>query len=116
VPLPEQKTAGVKVEPLQAALPHWTDVAACWQAPDPLQAPVLPQVVLIGQRLWGSAALAATLAQVPFPLALHAWQVGQLALLQQTPSTQWPPLHSWSAPQVAPSPLVARQLPFVPVQ
>ena len=116
MPLPEQKTAGVKVEPLQAALPHWTDVAACWQAPDPLQAPVLPQVVLIGQRLWGSAALAATLAQVPFPLALHAWQVGQLALLQQTPSTQFPVAHWMGSVQAAPEAFLSRHIPFGPVQ
>jgi hypothetical protein len=94
LPLPEQKVAGVKVVPLQEALPHCTLDEACWQAPLPLQAPVLPQVVLVGQRLCGSAPFAPTLAQVPLPEMLQAWQVGQLPVLQQTPSTQWAPLHS----------------------
>jgi hypothetical protein len=116
VPLPEQKTAGVKVEPLQEALPHWTELEACWQAPAPSQAVVLPQVPPAGQRPWGSAPLAATLAHVPLPLALQAWQVAQLEVLQQTPSTQWPVPHSWSLPQLAPWALLARQLPFEPVQ
>ena len=74
---------------LQEAVPHETPVPACWQAPAPLQAPVLPQVPLLGQRPCGSDVFAATFAQVPAEL-LHAWQVGQLATLQQVPSTQWP--------------------------
>jgi hypothetical protein len=49
-------------------------------------------------------------------VTLQAWQVAQLAALQQTPSVQWPVPHSWSAPQLIPWVLVARQLPFVPVQ
>jgi hypothetical protein len=107
----------VNVEPEQDGAPHWTEVDACWQAPEPLQAPVLPQVPPAAQRAWGSAPLAATLAQVPgLPVTLQAWQVAQLAALQQTPSVQWPVPHSWSAPQLIPWVLVARQLPFVPVQ
>jgi hypothetical protein len=69
LPLPEQKTAGVSVEPTQEAAPHWTPVEACSQAPAPVQAPVLPQVPLLGQRPWGSAPFAGTLAQVPGLLA-----------------------------------------------
>jgi hypothetical protein len=93
LPLPVQKAGGVYVLPLQEALPHWTDDEACWQAP-PTQRPVLPQVVLAGQRPCSSGVLFATDAQVPLPLAAHDWQVPQVALWQQTPSVQWPVPHS----------------------
>jgi hypothetical protein len=107
----------VKVEPEQEALPQETEVAACWQAPAPSQAPVLPQVPPLGQRTCGSAPFSTTLAQTPaLPVTLQAWQVAQLAALQQTPSVQWPVPHSWSLPQLVPGPLSATQLPFVPVQ
>jgi hypothetical protein len=105
------------VETEQEAAPHWTELDACWQAPPPSQAPVFPQVPLLGQRPCGSAPLARTLAQVPgLPATLQALQVAQLAALQQTPSVQWPVPHSWSLPQLVPGPLLDRQLPFVPVQ
>jgi hypothetical protein len=110
-----QKAAGVKVLPLQEALPHWTDAEACWQAP-PTQRPVLPQVVETAQPPCGSALRFGTVAQVPAPLTLQAWQVPQAAEVQQTPSVQWPVPHSWSAPQLAPADLRTTQLPFAPVQ
>src|SRR5690606_19296393 len=45
-----------------------------------------------------------SLLQVPsMPAMLHDWQVGQLALPQQTPSTQLPLVHSLPPPQVRPS-------------
>jgi hypothetical protein len=115
LPEPVQKTAGVKAEVvvLQAAAPHETLLAACVQAPAPLQAPVLPQVPLAAQRACGSAVPLPTLAQVPTVAArLQAWQVGQVALPQQTPSTQLPLVHSWAAAQVAPDPFLAAQLPL----
>jgi hypothetical protein len=59
----------------------------------------------------------ATLAQVPaLPATLQAKQVPQLAVLQQTPSTQFPLPHSWLERQATPSDLTGRQLPLVPVQ
>jgi hypothetical protein len=102
------------VLPEQEALPHWTEVAACWQAPAPSQAAVLPQGGLAAQRAWGSVAPAVTLTQTP--LAPQTWQVGQLATPQQTPSTQLLVPHSWAAPQAAPELFLGRQLPLVPVQ
>ena len=68
-------------------------VGACVQAPAPLHVPVLPQGGLAGQRPCGSVVPFATAAQVPLPLTLHAWQVGQLALPQHVPSTQLPLMH-----------------------
>jgi hypothetical protein len=58
---------GVYVDPLQLAAPHDTVLAACWQAPCPLHAPVLPHGALLegAHRLWGSAAAAGTLVHVP---------------------------------------------------
>jgi hypothetical protein len=116
VPVPEQVGAGVKVVPVQVALPQ-TTVAAAWvQAPAPLQAPVLPQVPLAAQRACGSVTPLPTFAQVPRPFRLQAWQVPQAVEAQQTPSTQAPLLHSWLEPQAVPFPFCARQLPPVPVQ
>jgi hypothetical protein len=79
---------GVKVEPVQDAVPHETVVPACRQAPRPLQAPVLPHGGLGAQSAWGSGELVGTLVQLPaLPAMLHALQIGQLVVLQQTPST-----------------------------
>ena len=116
-PAPLQNAAGVKVVPLQAATPQVTLVAAWVHAPLPLQVPVLPQVPLALQRPCGSVTELATLAQVPGLLAtLQAMQVPQLAVLQQTPSTQFPLPHSWFDRQATPGDLTGRQLPLVPVQ
>ena len=85
----------MKVVPLHVAAAQLTVVAASVHAPLPSQAPVLPQVPLAPQRLCGSVTVLATLAQAPaLPVTLQAWQSGQLALPQQTPSTQFPLLHS----------------------
>jgi hypothetical protein len=95
VPDPLLRDMGVYVDPLQLAAPHDTVVAACWQAPSPLHAPVLPQgaVVEVGHLLWGSAAPVGTLVQVPaLPWTLQARQVPQDADAQQTPSTQLSPV------------------------
>ena len=94
------------------------DVDACAQAPAPLQNPVLPQGGLAAQ-FGGSATPFGTLLQVPLPLRLHDWQAGQLAVLQQTPSTQLPLAHSFPPPQAAPFAFLDAQLPAVvafPVQ
>jgi hypothetical protein len=117
LPAPEQNAVAVKVLPVQEAAPQLIDVEAWVQAPAPLQVPVFPQVPLAEQRLWGSVMLTGTLAQEPaLPETLQAWQVGQLATPQQTPSTQLPLLHSWLERQATPLLLTGRQLPLVPVQ
>ena len=117
LPLPEQKAGAVKVVPEQAGPLHITELLAWVQAPAPLQVPVLPQVPLAAQRACGSVTVLATLAQVPgLPATLQAMQVPQLAVLQQTPSTQFPLPHSWFERQATPSDLTGRQLPLVPVQ
>ena len=117
LPAPEQKEAKVAVPELHDGPLHITVVGCCWQAPLPLQAPVLPQVPPGVQRVCGSVTLLATLAQAPrLPETLQAMQVPQLLLAQQTPSTQKPLPHSWLERQATPLPLTGRQLPFVPVQ
>lgn len=73
---------------MQEIVPHEAVVPACWQAPSPLQAPVLPHGGLGAQPL-GAGVLIGRLAQLPaLPATLHAWQSGQALVLQQTPSTQ----------------------------
>jgi hypothetical protein len=76
-PAPVQVGAGVNVTPVQVALPHTTLVAACMQAPAPLQVPVFPQVPLGPHRACGSVTPLPTLEQVPAPFRLQAWQVPQ---------------------------------------
>jgi hypothetical protein len=84
--------------------------ACCWQAPAPSQAPVLPHVVLVGQRPCGSPIVDGTFAHVPRPFMPQDWQVGQLEVMQQAPSTQLPLTH-WLLPvQAPPSPFLATQL------
>ena len=101
-----------------SARPHLVDDETCWQAPPPLQKPVLPQTPL-GAQFGGSAMPFGTFAQVPAPLTLHDWQTGQLEVVQQTPSVQLPLAHWFAALQAAPGAFFATQLPAVvalPVQ
>jgi hypothetical protein len=116
LPVPVQKAAAVATPLVHDGATHITEVDAWVQAPLPLQVPVLPQVPLAEQRACGSVTPAPTLAQVPSPFRLQAWQVPQAAVEQQTPSTQLPVLHSCPAPQTAPLALRGTQLPAVPVQ
>ena len=82
-----------------------------------MQVPVLPQVPFEAQRACGSVVPLPTAAQLPaLPVTLQAWQVGQLGLPQQTPSTQLPVEHSWLEKQATPLALTGRQAPPVPVQ
>jgi hypothetical protein len=92
--------------PLQErASPHDTEAAACVQAPEPLQVPVLPQGGLAPHWPVGAVVPAAIEPHVPgmFPVVvrLQALQTPQLVLpagrLQQKPSTQLPLMH-WLAP------------------
>ena len=96
LPAPSQCETGVAVMPVQEAVPQATVVAACWQAPAPLQAPVLPQGALAGHWFAGAATPAGIGAHEPLPLTLQAWQSGQAVLPQQTPSVQKPLMH-WAA-------------------
>jgi len=96
---PEQKAAGVYIDPLQLAGAHMA--VEFWQAPAPSQTLVLPQpLVAAPHRV--STVPPVSAAQVPWPLTLQARQAPQLALPQQTPSTQLPVLHSFPAEQLAP--------------
>jgi hypothetical protein len=117
LPAPEQNDASVAVLPLHDGPLHITVVGCCWQAPPPLQAPVLPQVPPGVHRACGSVTLLATFAQAPrLPETLQAMQVPQLLLAQQTPSTQKLLPHSWLERQATPFAFTGRQLPLVPVQ
>jgi len=85
--VPLQRERGVNDEPEQDAVPHDTEVAASWQAPAPLQAPVLPHGGLAVQRL--SVAPTAALAQLPAAVpTLHAWHSPHALVVQQTPLVQ----------------------------
>ncbi len=94
VPVPEQKAAGMKLDPLHLAGAHIAvDV---WQtppaAPAPPQEVVLPHGVVAAQRL--SVVPDPVAQQLPsWPLTLHLLQAPQLASPQQTPSTQLPLVH-----------------------
>ena len=100
---------------LQDAFPHCTELAACVQAPAPLHTPVLPHGGFGVQR--ASAVPLPTLAQAPaLPPTSQAWQVGQAATPQQTPSVQNPEPHSLALAHAVPLPFLGMQLPPLPVQ
>jgi hypothetical protein len=85
--------------------PH--GVPAGWLAhwPLPLHMPVVPQVVeaVATHTPAGSSPPAGTARQVPAcPTTAHEEQLGQVLDPQQTPSTQWPLLHSAPATQASP--------------
>ncbi len=63
--MPLQCETGVKVEPLQVAVPQETPVPPSWHLPAPSQAPVFPQGGLVAQRPCGSRLLDGTFAQLP---------------------------------------------------
>lgn len=88
-PVPLQWETGVNVDPEHDWVPHDALVAASWQAPAPLHAPVLPQGGLAAQRLIVSAAPSGTFVQLPALVpTLHAWHNVHALVLQQTRSTQ----------------------------
>jgi hypothetical protein len=88
VPAALQKPTGVSVAPVHDAVPHDVEVGAFRQAPAPSQVPTNPHGGLAVQRLCGSDASAGTALQVPSrPVMLQAWQVLQMVVAQQTPST-----------------------------
>jgi hypothetical protein len=88
-PVPLQCETGVYVDPVHDSVPHDTLVAASWQAPAPLQKPVLPQGGFAAQRFDGSGLPSGTFAQLPaLAPTLHAVQSEQALLTQHTLSTQ----------------------------
>jgi hypothetical protein len=110
VPAPEQVGAGVNVVPVQVALPQVRVAAACVHVPAPSQVPVLPHVVVTGHWPDGAATPAGISAQLPAPFRLHAWQVPQAPVPQQTPSVQKPLMHWLAAVQACPLGLRAQLL------
>jgi hypothetical protein len=85
----------VAVPPAQLAGEQIVLSAYFWQPPAPSHLPFVPQVVgpWSVQNVTGAAVPATTGAHAPVPETLQAWQAGQLALPQQTPSTQLPLMH-----------------------
>jgi hypothetical protein len=100
---------------------HMVPFAYFWQPPMPSHLPFVPQ---LGERLstqtpFGSGVPAPRGAHIPaLPDTLQAWQEPQLALLQQTLSTQWLALdpHWPSRVQGLPGVILRTQLPPMPVQ
>jgi len=78
-------------------VPHIIPSGARLHAPEPLQ--VVWQFAVVQP---GSVAPLALAEQVPGVPRLQAWQVPQLADVQQTPSTQLPEAHSPPPPQLRP--------------
>lgn len=112
VPLPSQVPTGVAVEPVHDAVPQLVPAGIGRHAPLPSQVPLNPQGGLAAQPPCGSIAPAGTGRHVPaLPATLHDAQVPQLAVEQQTPSTQLPLSHSAPAAQICPS----RFLPHEPL-
>jgi hypothetical protein len=87
-----------------------------WQPPAPSHLPFEPQLEgpSSGQKLTGAVVPAATGEHAPLPDRLHAWQAGQLALPQQTPSTQLPLMHWPPVEQARPLALSAQLFGAVP--
>jgi hypothetical protein len=116
-PAPEHLPSGVAIEVvvLQEAVPQLTLVAACVQAPAPLQVPVFPQGGLAGHWPDGAVVPEAIAVQVPSaPATLQALQVPQAPVPQQKPSVQKPLMHWFAAVQATPLGLSAQLLVVVP--
>jgi hypothetical protein len=95
VPLPLQVAVGCAIPDAQVAVPQLVPEMVFRQAPAPLQVPSSPQGGALVHRV--STCPVRIGAQVPLvaPVLalLQAMQVAQLALAQQTPSTQEPETH-----------------------
>ncbi len=104
-PAPSQAPIGLAVAPVQLAVPQLVPSAPLRQAPLPSQVPSNPQGGLVAvQAPCGSVLPAGTIWQEPgFPPRLQTWQVPQLAVEQQTPSTQFALPHSVPEAQIWPS-------------
>jgi hypothetical protein len=78
---------------------------------------VLPHASLFEQRPYGSkvAVVVPTFEHVPAPFRLHIWQVGQLLVVQQTPSVQMPLPHWLPVEHPEPFAILETQVPGVVV-
>lgn len=91
-----------------AQVPLWQNMfvpqplpsAANWQAPAPLHVVIWQLASVVPQA--GSATPSPLLLQVPGVARLQAMQRPQVAVPQQTPSTQLPEVHSRPAAQTEP--------------
>jgi hypothetical protein len=83
-------TAGVKVLPVQVAVPEQVPPEAAWaHTPPVVHTPVLPQTLLVAAQPVSASDV--TAEQVPsLPATLQARQVPVQAELQQNPSAQNP--------------------------
>jgi hypothetical protein len=100
LPRPSQAPISLAVDPVQLAVPQLVPSATLRQAPVPSQVPSNPHVVLVAvQAPWGSVLPLGTGWQEPVPLRLQTAHMPQLAVEQQTPSTQLPLPHSLPAEQ-----------------
>jgi len=104
VPLPSHDAAGVKVEPAQAAGAQPVPAAYFWQAPLPLQKPLVPQVAKPASLHWASGSRpAGTATQVPSdPLRSQELQIDVQVVAQQIPWAQMPELQVVPPVHVAP--------------
>ena len=104
VPFPSHDAAGVKVEPVQVAAAQPVPAAYFWQAPLPLQKPLVPQVVEPASLHWASGSWpAGTATQVPTePATLQELQVDAQVVAQQTVWAQMPELQVVPLVHVAP--------------
>src|SRR5450631_980397 len=95
LPMPSQAPIGFAVEPLQLAVPQLVPSVPLRQPPLPSQVLSFPQGGFVAaQPPCGSTVAADTGRQEPVSPRLQTWQVPQLAVEQQTPSTQLPLPHS----------------------
>jgi hypothetical protein len=107
VPSPLQ-TCPVTVLPVQVVEPQETPLAYRRQAPAPLHAPSCPQLVAPSSSQVASGSMPSRTTphwpSAPETLfaARHVMQVPVQAVLQHTPSTQLPLLHSFSPAQATP--------------
>ena len=86
---------------------HTVPAGCSAQAPLPSQVPSVPQVeaAMARHSAFGSAPPSGMAVQAPSAsLTAHEVQMGQLALPQQTPSTQWPLTHCEPSSQILPLP------------
>ena len=104
LPTPSQAPIGLAVDdPVQLAVPQLVPSTPLRQAPLPSQVPSGPHGGLLAtQAPCRSVLPAGTGWQEPVPPRLHTWQVPQLAVEQQTPSTQLPLPHSAPPAQICP--------------
>ena len=113
MPAPSQLPVLVAVPAVHEGAPQLVAAAADRQAPAPLQVPSKPQGGAAVQPPCGSFIPATTGVQVPAePATLQAAHVPQLAVPQQTPSTQLPPWHSLPIAHAWPSRLSPHEPPL----